>query len=74
MAMTSYERELGTLTEKMNRVEGDVSRINANLAQINKTLSEARGGWKAIALVSGVSGTIGALLAKLAPFLIGFPR
>ena len=72
--MNGYERELGTLTAKINRLESDVSEMKDDVRAIKETMSEARGGWKAIALVSGISGTIGALIAKFAPFIFTLPR
>ncbi len=72
--VNGYERELGTLTAKINRLESDVSEMKNDVRLIKEAISEARGGWKAIALVAGISGTIGALIAKFAPFFFSLPR
>lgn len=37
--------------------------------RIDKTLSEARGGWKTLMLVAGIASTVGAFIAKFLPFL-----
>ena len=65
-------RELATHAAKIEHLQNDVDKIMADMeeikrsiAQINTTLSEARGGWKMFMLLGGVSGgTVGAGLVQ----------
>lgn len=69
----SVERELAEhgveikhIQDDMDRMAADISDIRKSLAEINKTLSEAKGGWKTMMMVAGfasaVSGTLGFLI------------
>lgn len=62
-------RELGGLQERMRAVEASQKTQGEDIKTILTVLSEARGGWKALMIVGGVSGAIGALIAKVLPFL-----
>jgi prefoldin subunit 5 len=69
----SVERELAEhgveikhIQDDMDKMAADISDIRKSLAEINKTLSEAKGGWKTMMMVAGfasaVSGTLGFLI------------
>lgn len=69
----SVERELAEhgveikhIQDDMDKMAADISDIRKSLAEINKTLSEAKGGWKTMMMVAGfasaISGTIGFFL------------
>lgn len=60
--LTRLETQMATVREDMSEIKGDVKAIR-------RTTDEARGGWKAIALVSGFSATLGGIIVKLAPML-----
>lgn len=62
-------RELGGLQARMKAVEDAYRGQSADIKTILTTLNEAKGGWKALMIVGGISGTIGALAAKLLPFI-----
>ena len=53
----------------MATVREDMGEIKDDVKAIRRTTDEARGGWKAIVLVSGFSATIGGLLVKIAPMI-----
>ncbi len=43
--------------------------MQATLTAIDKTLSEAKGGWKMLMLVGGAGGVVGSFLTYLANWL-----
>jgi len=45
--------------------------MQATLTAIDKTLSEARGGWKVLMLVGGASSVVGASLVQLVSWYAG---
>lgn len=61
--------EFGALKAELAAQRRDIDRIVARMDEmtdavrkIERTLSEARGGWKALVWVSGISGTLGSAL------------
>lgn len=72
--MTNYEREMGEFTAKVAAMEKDLSELKSDVRAIRDAMNQARGGWKAVALISGISGTLGAAIAKAIPFLMSLPR
>lgn len=67
MASTDHDmhRDIGRLETKVEQLEKNQEQMIEDLKELKAILSEARGGWKALMLVAGISGTIGALLTKL---------
>jgi len=55
----------------MDKLVNDVNDIKAALLEIQKTLSEAKGGWRMLMMISGISGTVGAAVTQLAHYLSG---
>jgi hypothetical protein len=49
----------------------NMKEMQATLAAIDKTLSEARGGWKVLMLVGGASSVMGAGLVQLVNWYAG---
>lgn len=60
-----HDAQIEGLQEQVRQLHRDMQIMNETLNAINKTLSEARGGWKAMMLVGGVAATVGAIAAKL---------
>lgn len=63
--------------ERIVKLETEVEYIRKDLDQmkdylrcINDTLAQAKGGWKTLMIVAGLSSTVGALIAKVAPFVL----
>jgi hypothetical protein len=61
-----WAETMGRHGAEITQLRGDVAEMRADLRAIRETLAEARGGWKAIMVVAGFSGTLGAALMKLA--------
>ena len=63
-----HETEIKHLQDDMDRMAADIADIRKSLSEINKTLSEAKGGWKTLVWIAGlasaISGTIGFLLSN----------
>lgn len=66
------QRDLGRMEAQITALIFQVSVLNDKVDAIDKTLSEARGGWRMLLAVGGVAGTAGGLLSKYLPFL-GLP-
>ncbi len=67
--MTSLERDVGALEARMQTVEQEIHAMREDVREIRDTLVTARGGWKTLTLVIGLSVSVGAIIAKLAPML-----
>lgn len=69
----NIERDVGALEARMETVEQEVHAMRCDVREIRDALVTARGGWRTLTLVIGLSVSIGAAAAKLLPFLT-FPR
>jgi hypothetical protein len=49
----------------MDKMLESMKIMQATLTAISATLSEAKGGWKVLMMVSGVAGTVGAGIVQL---------
>jgi cation transport ATPase len=72
MADIETARELAThaadiehLQRDMDKLVESVAAMQKTLADIDKTLSEAKGGWKVLMMFGGAGGLIGAMLAQV---------
>ncbi len=63
----TLEREVGALQARMETVESELQGIRSDVREIRDALVGARGSWKAICLVVGLSVSLGAAVAKLLP-------
>jgi hypothetical protein len=67
--MPDVNRDLGRHDAEIGQLKDDMRSMKEDVHEIKMMMSEARGGWKVILLISGMSATIGALLSKLIPWL-----
>jgi hypothetical protein len=67
--MESIERDLGELHARMGAVETDMREMRADVREIRDAVTGFRGGWKALTLLMGVAASVGALAAKIAPYI-----
>ena len=65
----SIEREVGALEARMETVEQEVQAMRKDVREIRDALVTARGGWRTLVVVIGLSTTLGAAIAKILPFL-----
>jgi chromosome condensin MukBEF ATPase and DNA-binding subunit MukB len=68
--MMTLEREVGALQARMETVESELQGIRSDVREIRDALVTARGSWKAICLVVGLSVSLGAAVTKLFPYLL----
>ena len=60
--------------ETLTRHEADDRVMREDIKAIRTCLDQAKGGWKTLMLVGGLAGAVGALVAKVVPFLGSLPR
>jgi hypothetical protein len=63
------QRDLGRMEAQITALIWQVSALNTKVDAIDKTLSEARGGWRILLLIGGVAGTVGGVVGKFLPLL-----
>lgn len=63
------QKELGRLDADVANLQRDMTELKADMKAVLAAVNQAKGGWKTLMLISGVSGAAGALLAKLLPFI-----
>jgi chromosome condensin MukBEF ATPase and DNA-binding subunit MukB len=68
--MTRLDRDVGALEARMMTVEQEIQAMREDVREIRDALVTARGGWKTLTFVIGVSVSVGALISRLLPFLL----
>jgi chromosome condensin MukBEF ATPase and DNA-binding subunit MukB len=69
--MTSVERELGNLEARMQTVEQELQAIRLDVREIRDALVGVKGGWRTVTIVIGLATTMGAILGRYMPTLLG---
>ena len=62
-------RELGEHNARLNALENGMTEMRGDVKEILSTLNQAKGGWRTLMMVGGVSGTVGGALVWLAQHL-----
>ena len=60
--LATHASEIRHLQADMDKMVEDMEEIKKALAKIDRTLSEAKGGWKMLMAVGGASGVIGSAI------------
>jgi len=68
------EVRLAVLENKQDALKIDLDEMKTDLRSIRDTLQQATGGWKTLLLVAGIAGSVGAIAAKVFPWLSIGPR
>lgn len=55
----------------MADVREDIMEIKGDTKAIRSVIDQTKGGWKMMAMVSGLSAAFGGIIVKIAPFLMG---
>lgn len=65
--MTDHQlhRDIGNLQARMDAIEKVATRQTSMLADIQRTLTEARGGWRLLMWLGGAGAALGAAIAGL---------
>lgn len=57
------QRLIGELKATVTILTAKVEKIEAKVDSVDRTLSEAKGGWRVLLLVGGAAGTVGAVMS-----------
>jgi len=57
--LATHASEIRHLQGDMDKMVEDMEEIKKAIIEINKTLSEAKGGWKMLLAVGGAAGVVG---------------
>ena len=60
--LATHANEIKHLQQDMDKLVQDMDQVKASLADIQKTLSEAKGGWKVLMYFGGAGGVVGGAL------------
>jgi prefoldin subunit 5 len=60
-----HDAQIEALQAQVDRLHGDMAKALSELQQINRTLSEARGGWRMLLAVGGLSSALTAGIIQL---------
>tara|TARA_R110000772_G_scaffold3256_3_gene11772 strand:+ start:9925 stop:10173 length:249 start_codon:yes stop_codon:yes gene_type:complete len=60
-----HEAEIESLQREVALLREEISDVKDCLISIRETLSEAKGGWRTLMWLSGISAAVGAALFKL---------
>lgn len=72
--MTDPTPDVVRLQVEMVEVKTDLHEMKADVKALLALANQTKGGWKTIMIVAGVAGTMGAVAAKIFPFIGGLPR
>jgi hypothetical protein len=64
--LATHAADIDHLQKDMDKLIADMEDVKKTLGAIQSTLSEARGGWRAMMLLGGASSVVGAGLVQLA--------
>lgn len=69
--LATHSVEIRHIQDDMDRMMDDIKSIKESLAEINKTLSEAKGGWRTLMWVAGVSSALTGTVIGIIQFFHG---
>lgn len=69
-----HEAQISALNVQVNNLQADMKVVMQQLASIQQTLSEAKGGWKTLMWVGGLSAAVTGLVMKVITWLNIFPK
>ena len=69
--LATHASDIAHLQNDMDKLVASVAAMQKTLSEIEKTLSEAKGGWKMLMLVGGASSVVGAGLVQLINWYAG---
>lgn len=67
-------RDLGAHEAKIEQLQRDVEAIRTDLHKVVVAFEQARGGWKTIAILAGISATVGGVISKFGSILMHRPE
>ena len=62
--VATHSSDIRHIQDDMDKMLEQMKAMQVTLTSINETLSEAKGGWRVLMLIGGVSGAVGAAIVK----------
>lgn len=69
-----HDAQIDALNAQVNRMYDDMQQMMGQLTTIQQTLSEAKGGWKTLMWVGGLSAALGGIVVKVMTWLQILPK
>ena len=69
-----HDAQIEALNNRVDVLHQDLQKVMEKLSSIENTLSEAKGGWRTLMFVSGMSAAVGGMIEKVATWLQFLPR
>jgi hypothetical protein len=69
-----HDAQIEALNTQVNRMYVDMQQMMGQLTTIQQTLSEAKGGWKTLMWVGGLSAACGGIVVKVMTWLQILPK
>jgi len=69
-ALGNLEAQVQSLSVALSLLTVKLDHNSAKLDEVERTLSEAKGGWRVLMIVGGAAGSIGAGLSYIASLLV----
>jgi len=66
-----HENEIKHLQTDMDKLVRDMEELKASIAEISKTLSEAKGGWQVLMVMGGLGVAIGSAIGWAVTYFSG---
>jgi prefoldin subunit 5 len=63
--LATHAADIRHLQDDMDKLVESMTAMQKSLAEINTTLSEAKGGWKMLMMFGGAGGAAGAIVTQL---------
>jgi prefoldin subunit 5 len=60
--IATHGAEIKHIQDDLDQIAVEMKEVRKALGEINKTLSEARGGWKVLMLIGGAGGAVGSFV------------
>lgn len=69
-----HDAQIDALNDRVDMLHQDLQKVMEKLSSIENTLSEAKGGWRTLMFVAGMSAAVGGMIVKIATWLQVLPR
>lgn len=69
-----HDAQIEALNSQVNRMYCDMQQMMDQLTTIQQTLSEAKGGWKTLMWVGGLSAALGGIVVKVMTWMQILPK
>lgn len=63
--LATHAADIAHLQSDMDKLVESVAAMQKTLSEIDKTLSEAKGGWKMLMMLGGAGGVLGSVITQV---------